>query len=232
METGTNINEPGRFVFNVIDGEPQVDEDAYSLIPTTTVHRFYENQRNFYLYSADESEMQTIKGRSAEGRQNYEYEYDGEQFRVLTSDKDEFTGETIEGAKPVHRYLNTDTGSYFYTIDENEMNYIDNHLTHYERDGKIINEVTINVQNVNEVDLVENNLMDRAIQDSESIEFYAFESEDATELPIVPVYRMFNSQSGTHYWTASEDVATDLESNFPYFSMENNREAVFYAFEL
>ena len=232
LEAATNVNQPGRFVFNVIDGEPQVDEDAYSLIPTTTVHRFYEHQKDFYLYSADETEIETIKGRSAEGRQNYEYEYDGEQFRVLTSDKDEFTGETIEGAKPVYRYLNTDTGSYFYTMDDNEMNYIDDNLAHYKRDGGVINEIAIDVQNENEVDLIENNLIDSTIQVSESVEFYAFESGDATELPVIPVYRMFNSQSGTHYWTANRDVATDLESNFPYFSIENNQEPVFYAFEL
>ena len=230
LEAGTNVSQPGRFVFNIIDGEPQVEEDAYSLIPTTTVHRFYEQQRNFYLYSADESEIQTIKGRSAAGRQNYEYEYEGEKFRVLTSDKDEFTGKTIEGAKPVYRYLNNHTGSYLYTMNENEMNYIDRNLTHYDRDSSVIDEVTVREQN--DVDSIENNLSGRAGQDSYGIEFYAFESEDATELPVIPVYRMLNSQSGTHYLTTSKDVATDLESNFSYFSMENNEEPVFYVFEL
>lgn len=238
LEAGTNVNQPGRFVFNVEDGEPQVNEEDYSLIPTTTVHRFYQHEKDFYLYSADETEIEVVKGRSAAGRQEYDYEYNGEKFRVLTSEKDSFTGETIEGAKPVYQYKNTANGSYIYAIDENEINYIEDNLTNYQ---KVTNQDLSSESNV--VDSMEKNLVGlTSNQDLDGVRFYAFESDNAPiftsedpteERPIpVPVYRMFNSQSGSHYLTTSKDVAMSLESDYDYFSMDNKEEPIFYAFEL
>ena len=200
LEAGSNSSTPGQFVFRVRDGEPlSEDEDNITLLPTSTVHRFYEHDRDFYLYSADDSEVQVVKGRSAAGRQDYEYEYENERFRALTSDKDGLTGDVIEGAKPVYQYVNTDTDGYLYTMGDTEIEYIKENLSNYNR---------------------------------QNIEFYAFETSDATELPTIPVYRVLNSQAGTHYLTTSKEEAITLEESSSHFDLENNNEAVFYAFEV
>jgi len=117
----------------------------------------------------------------------------------LTRDRDGLTGDVIEGAKPVYRYVNTDTDGYLYTMDINEIDHIQDNLENYNLQG---------------------------------IEFYAFESPEATDLPTIPVYRMLNSQAGTHYLTTNEVEAINLQENSSHFAMENNSEAVFYTFEV
>ena len=237
LEAGSNVREPGKFVFPVRNGRPEeFEKQDYTLLPTTTVHRFYEHQKDFHLYSADEREVEVIKGRSSAGRQGYEYEYEGEKFRVLFDNTDELSGDIIEGAKPVYKYLNTDTGSYLYTIDDVEIDYIEDHLTNYKR---AIPEDLNGDRNENEIDMIEGqfNSSDSITDGNQNgIAFYAFESEDAakgaTLLPTIPVYRILNHHSGTHFLTTSEDVAMNLESNYSHFSMENNREPVFHVFEL
>ena len=122
-----------------------------------------------------------------------------------------------------------------YTINENEIDYIEDNLTNYQL---VVERDPDSEQNENDIDLIEEQLNSDSMseQDRDGIAFYVFESEDAaqsaTRLPTIPVYRILNSQSGTHYLTTSEDVAMNLESNFPHFSIENNEEPVFYVFDL
>ena len=65
----------------------------------------------------------------------------------------------------------------------------------------------------------------------EGIKYYAFESEPA-EIETVPVFRMLNGQSSSHFFTIDQNEINNLQANLPHFSFENNGDAVFHVFEL
>ncbi|MCC0177370.1 hypothetical protein I4641_10320 [Waterburya agarophytonicola K14] len=195
LEAGTNINSPGRFVFSVIDGEPDVG--TFSLMPTDSLHRFYQYEKGYHLYTSDESEIQVINGRGAAAREGYEYQYEYEKFTVLTDDKDLLTGETIEGVKPIYRFFNTDTGEHLYTIDEEEKNNIIDNLNNYTFEGAkfyafdspLENFETLPVyrmlngqsgshlytSDLNEINYIDNNLSHFSMENDGEAVFYVFE---------------------------------------------------------
>ncbi|MEM8676580.1 MAG: nidogen-like domain-containing protein [Cyanobacteria bacterium P01_G01_bin.67] len=199
LETGTNIGVPGRFAFSLIDGEPQINEEDYSLLPIGPLHRFFEHEQGHHFYTADESETELIKSRSSVGRQGYEYEYEYEKFQILTQDTDVLTGEEIEGAKPVYRFFNTDIGSHLYTIDEEEKTFLLENSPEYNFEG---------------------------------VKFYAFESQEATEIPLIPVFKVLNNQSGTHLYTTKQDELDYIADNLPHFSELGDDGVAFYAFDV
>ena len=67
--------------------------------------------------------------------------------------------------------------------------------------------------------------------DFEGISYYAFTSQPA-KIDTIPLYRMFNSQSGTHLYTVDNNELDYLQNNAPHFSLENNGEAAFYVLEV
>ena len=133
LEAGTNVNQPGKFIFPVIDGEPQVG--TFSLLSTVNLHRFFNAEKGFYFYTSNESEYTAASYRAASGREGYEYEYEGERFTVLASNKDSLTGLPVEGVKPVYRFFNTENGEHFYTIEESEKNNIIENSSDYIFEG-------------------------------------------------------------------------------------------------
>lgn len=132
LETASNVNQPGRYVFSVINGIPQTGRIVDGL-SVSDIHRFYQYEKGFHLYTSDANEIQVVLDQSAAGELAYSYE--AEKYTVLTDNKDALTGETVEGVKPVYRFFNTETGAHLYTMDENEKGYIQDNLSNYSFEG-------------------------------------------------------------------------------------------------
>lgn len=114
----------------------QVDLNEFeqtSHFSTVNVHRFFQFEKGFHLYTTDQKEIDYVKQQSAIGELAYNYE--SEKFSVLSDNRDSFTGEIIEGAKPVYRFFNTITGSHLYTKEEKEKSYIQDNLSNYNFEG-------------------------------------------------------------------------------------------------
>lgn len=103
---------------------------AYDAIP---VHRFFQYEAGFHFFTADDNERENVIERSIDGELKYTYE--SVAYRGLSTDKDILTGEKIEGALPVYRFFNQDTGAHLYTMDENERSNIVQNLDNYSFDG-------------------------------------------------------------------------------------------------
>ena len=97
------------------------------------VHRFYQYEKGFHLYTTQEKEINFVKENSEAGELSYNYE--SEQYRVLTDNTDTLTGDEIEGVKPIYRFFNTGTGAHLYTMNEKEKNYIQENLSNYNFEG-------------------------------------------------------------------------------------------------
>ncbi|MGL6343153.1 MAG: peroxidase family protein, partial [Waterburya sp.] len=160
------------------------------------VHRFYQYQKGFHLYTSDMTEIADIQAKSQTGELAYNYET--EKFNVLSSDKDALTGADIAGAEEVYRFFNTQTGAHLYTMDEVEKSYIENNLSNYNYEG---------------------------------IKFYAFE-DAPQDIETVPIFRMLNSQSGSHLFTVDQVEIDYIKNNLPNFSLEGNNGVAFYVLEL
>ncbi len=113
--------------------EPPVVEPPARSFTTDDVHRFYQFEKGFHFYTADDNEIAHVREQSAAGALSYEDE--GEKYTVLSQDTDALTGETLEGVKPVYRFFNTETGAHLYTADENERSVIEDTLTNYNFEG-------------------------------------------------------------------------------------------------
>ena len=97
------------------------------------VHRFYQYERGYHLYTSDQNEINHIIEKSSTGELSYSYE--SEQYKVLAQDKNIVTGETIEGVEPIYRFFNTDTGAHLYTMNETEKSYVQANLSNYSFEG-------------------------------------------------------------------------------------------------
>ncbi|MGB5712465.1 MAG: hypothetical protein WBM44_16330, partial [Waterburya sp.] len=126
-----DTNETGD-VF-VIDLSASTPEPPVSRFSTDDIHRFYQFEKGFHFYTTDDNEIEYVQQQSAVGEMSYRYE--AEKYTVLSDDKDAFTGETIEGVKPVYRFFNTETGAHLYTSDENEKSVIEDTLANYNFEG-------------------------------------------------------------------------------------------------
>ena len=117
--------------FNItVDEINEVNKLEFSL---ADVHRFYQYNKGFHLYTADANEINDIREKSNTGELTYNYE--AEKYRVLTDDKDLLTGEEIAGVEPIYRFFNTDTGAHLYTMNENEKDHIQDNLVNYSFEG-------------------------------------------------------------------------------------------------
>lgn len=160
------------------------------------VHRFYQRQGGFHLYTSDANEIATIRELSDAGTLPYNYE--AEKFTVLADERDSITGAIIEGAKPVYRFFNTATGSHLYTMDENERGFITENLDNYSFEG---------------------------------IKYYAFEQQPQN-IETVPVFRMLNGISGSHLFTIDQNEVNFIKENLPQFSVEGDSGIAYHVFEL
>ena len=122
----------------IVEVETPVEEttEAESIEPNldiAEVHRLYQYERGFHFYTTDDNEASVIQQETAAG--NLSYNYEGESFGALTSNKDTLTGEVIQGAEEVYRFFNAETGAHLYTMYEAEKEYIETSLDNYSYEG-------------------------------------------------------------------------------------------------
>lgn len=110
-----------------------INNNVANNLELTEVTRFYQYEKGFHFYTADDNESSNIQ----EGTANNElkYNYEGESFTALSSDLDRLTGEVIAGAEEVYRFFNNDTGAHLFTMDVNEKDYILDNLDNYTLEG-------------------------------------------------------------------------------------------------
>ena len=115
--------------------EPIVKETipAVLSVDLTEVHRFYQYEKGFHFYTANDNESSVIRTETAAG--NLSYEYEGKSFRALASNLNTITGEIIEGAEEVYRFFNNETGAHLFTMFDAEKEYIENTLDNYSYEG-------------------------------------------------------------------------------------------------
>ncbi|MGL4884682.1 MAG: hypothetical protein ACRC8K_27040, partial [Waterburya sp.] len=160
----------------------------------------------------------------------------------------------------VRRFYQYEKGFHLYTSDSNEINHIrqksrigelayDYEAEKYQvlADNKdlLTGEVIEGVKPVyrffnteigshlytmdeNEKNHIQSNLSN---YNFEGIKYYAFEAEPEN-LETIPVYRMLNTQSGTHLFSTDQNEINYVEQNLPHFEMENNSNAAFHVLEL
>ena len=172
--------------------EPNPEESLN--INSTEVHRFYQYEKGFHFYTADNIESNVIQQESAAG--NLSYEYEGESYRALTRNTDTVTGEVIEGAEEVYRFFNSDTGGHLFTMFEAEKEYIDT-LDNYSYEGvayyafesqhesidtipvyRMLNEDTgthLFTADSNEVNYIQDNLSNFSLEGYNGVAFYVME---------------------------------------------------------
>lgn len=88
-----------------------------------TIYRFYDRHSGVHFYTADRNERDYVYDRL----NNYTYE--GASYQGIDS-----SSQTESLA--VHRFYNRDSGSHFYTIDENEKNVVEQELDNYNYEGE------------------------------------------------------------------------------------------------
>ena len=172
----------------------------------------------------------------------------------------EGSGQNYFATEAVHRFYQFEIGSHLYTTDANEISYIQEQSAagklsyQYEAEkfsvladdkdtltGQTIEGVQpvyrfFNTQtgahlyttDENERSFIEANL---ANYNPEGIKYYAFESEPQN-IETIPVYRLLNSDSGSHIYTIDSNELSYIQDNLPNFTLENNGEATFHVFEV
>lgn len=180
--------------------EPQINvEITEDIVPVeyniTSVHRFFQYERGFHFYTADENERQNVVERSSNGALKYNYE--NVAYSVLASDENGLTGAKISDALPVYRFFNTDTGAHLYTMDENEKDAIVETLDNYNFEGAA---------------------------------YYAFAMKPEI-FETIPLYRMLNTQSGSHLFTTDSNEFNTIQQTLPYFQPEGNAGITFYVLD-
>ena len=160
----------------------------------------------------------------------------------------------------VHRFYQFEIGSHLYTTDANEISNIQKQSAagelSYTDEGEKFSVLADNkdaltgktiegVQPVyrffntdtgahlyttdeNERSFIEANL---ANYSPEGIKYYAFESEPQN-IETIPVYRLLNSDSGSHLYTIDSNELSYIQDNLSNFTLENNGEATFHVLEL
>ena len=160
----------------------------------------------------------------------------------------------------VHRFYQFEIGSHLYTTDANEISHIQKQsaageLSYTDEGEKFSvladNKDTLTGQTIegvqpvyrffntdtgahlyttdeNEKAFIEANL---ANYSPEGIKYYAFESEPQN-IETIPVYRLLNSDSGSHLYTIDSNELSYIQDNLSNFTLENNGEATFHVLEL
>ena len=159
----------------------------------------------------------------------------------------------------VDRFYQYEQGFHFYTADGNESQYVKTQseagelsysyentaysalsnntdaLTGEIIDGtrpvyRFFNQLTgahLYTMDENEKGYIQDNLADYSF---EGAAYYAFESNQS-ELETIPVYRMYNSDTGTHLFSADQNEIDYIQGNLNNFSIEGNNGIAFYVLE-
>ena len=175
--------------------EPIVKETIPAVlnVDLTEVHRFYQYEKGFHFYTANDNESSVIRTETAAG--NLSYEYEGKSFRALASNLNTITGEIIEGAEEVYRFFNNETGAHLFTMFDAEKEYIENTLDNYSYEGvayhafkseksdtipvyRMLNGDTgthLFTSDSNEVNNIQENLSNFTLEGNNGVAFYVME---------------------------------------------------------
>ena len=160
---------------------------------SSPVYRFVNPTTNKHFYTISEDEKNLLVNNTQWGFQS-----EGVAFYAYSSQ--------INGASPIYRLYDSLTNDHFYTISEDEKNKISvtpvyrfynaktgDHFYTISEDEK-----TILVKNT------QGNYL------PEGVAFYANNTQASGS---VPVYRLYNSTTGDHFYTISEDEKNALANN-------------------
>ena len=159
----------------------------------------------------------------------------------------------------IHRFYESDKGFHLYATDDSEIQNMKQNSTSegglFRDESEKFTVLTDNLDNItgeeiegvipvyqffnsdtqaylytsdeNEIEVVEtfDNYSDG------SIAYYAFESQP-TEIETIPVFRMLNTSSNSHFYTTDQNELNYIRNNLSNFQMENQGEAVFYVLDL
>ena len=158
---------------------------------------------------------------------------------------EEFSLQPLE----IQRYFNAETGIHSYSENNNNDNEGESETVSYRVLESNLDSVTgeeipgvkavyeffntdtdvsLYTMDSNEQDYILNNLDN---YEAKGIAYYGFESEPVG-IDTIPVYRMLNTQTDTHMYTADQAEVDYIQSNLDHFDLENKGEAVFYALEV
>ena len=107
---------------NNILGSQVIDYFAANEDKADTIHRFFRGDLGSHFYTADKTEKQFIIDNMPQ------YSYEGESFQAAERVD---INNPESGAKPVYRFLNETTRTHFYTMDENEKDFVVDNLDDY-----------------------------------------------------------------------------------------------------
>ena len=227
-----------------------------NLISKTSESEILGNSIYTYSYDANNNLVTETRDSNADGNINETVSYS----YVGTSEETEAIDESGLLLTDVHRFYQHDRGFHFYSADANEIDYVrqqsdagelsytyeaeqyrvlaDNRdaITGEEIEGvepiyRFFNNDTgahLYTMNEEEKDSIIANLPNYSF---EGVRYYAFESEPES-IETIPVYRLFNTNSGTHLFSSAQNEISYIEENLPNFVMENGGNAVFYVWEL
>ncbi len=164
-------------------------------------------------------------------------------------------------AVPVHRFFQNVKGFHFYTADENEREdvferSIDGELN-YEYENVAYRVLSTDKDSLTGENIAgaspvyrffnrdtgshlytmddnEKKYIDQTLDNYsfDGISYYAFKSE-SPDIETIPLYRMYNTVSGSHLFTTDENEFNTIKnsSNFSYFDVEGNEGITYYVIE-
>ena len=160
----------------------------------------------------------------------------------------------------IHRFYQYEKGFHFYTADSNESSVIQQETAagnlNYDYEGESFEALASNVDTLTgevieglqevyrffnnetgshlftmfeaEKEYIESSLDNYSY---EGVAYYAFESQQDS-IDTVPVYRMFNSETGTHLFTADSNEVDRIQETLFNFSLEGDSGVAFHVIEL
>ena len=175
--------------------EPMEEEPIPAIFSPdlTEVDRFYQYEKGFHFYTANDNESSIIRTETAAG--NLSYDYEGKSFAALASNLNTITGQIIEGVEEVYRFFNNETGAHLFTMFEAEKEYIENTLDNYSYEGvayhayssqqgdtipvyRMLNGDTgthLFTTDSNEVNSIQDNLSNFTLEGDNGVAFYVME---------------------------------------------------------
>lgn len=110
--------------FNVLSSNKDAVTGA-DIAGTEEVYRFFNRDTGAHLYTMDENEKNVIE------TQFKNYNYEGVKFYAFKEDPISLGIDAV----PVVRMLNTQSGSHLFTIDQNEVSYIEDNLPNFNKEA-------------------------------------------------------------------------------------------------
>lgn len=160
------------------------------------------------------------------------YGGDGRQMTILNDDGEDLTGPLV------FRFFNTDSGVHFYTSDVEEVETIRHNLPSFTFEGEVFRGVSERSLSADEVFRFYNtetgtHFLTASVDEKEFIEEdldnmvfegVAFMAEtnsgEASNEGLEPVYRFFNTETETHFFTTSASERDFIIENNPEFVSE------------